>query len=181
VALLDRNGSVIATATQPAGLGGGILAKMSYPDKIYFNPRYKLVLWPEGRKIDGSCWNVAGTKGWAYEFSFTGLSRDELARLHSARATIFSPLLMEVPFDQIAASEGWGRVEEELRDLDRSRLLQSGPLAGMSTPAAGGAGAPGAGGPGMGPMMGPGEPGMGGPPGMPGGPGPGGPGMPPPP
>lgn len=173
VALLDRNGNVIDASTQPARLGGDVLAKMVNPDKIYFNPRYKLVLWPEGRRLDGRCWNVAGTKGWAYEFTFSGLSRDQISRIHSAEAILISPILLDTAFDAMARANEWDEVESELQNLDRTRVMQSGPMGGIRAPAAAGPGAPGAA---EGAPIGPGMP-PGGGPGMP----PGGPGMPPPP
>ena len=60
---------------------------MVYPDTIFFNPRYKLLLWPEGVKLNGRPWKVAGTKGWAFEFSFN-LDRGKVRRLHGAQAAL---------------------------------------------------------------------------------------------
>lgn len=91
--LKDKNGRVIALEAQPANIGGDPFAKMVYPDTIYFNPRYKLLIWPEGRKLNGQCWKVDGTKGWAYEFTFN-LSRNELRRVHTAEAKFISPMVL---------------------------------------------------------------------------------------
>lgn len=84
--LFDRNGEMIASARQPAGHTGGILAKMVYPDRIFFQPRYKLVIPPEGRKFGGGKWHISGTKGWAYAFTFN-LTAAQARRLHSAVAS----------------------------------------------------------------------------------------------
>jgi len=178
--LKDKAGKVIAGSTQSAGLSGDILAKMIYPDTIFFNPRYKLLIWPEGVGLNGRPWKVSGTKGWVYEFSFS-LDRGEMRRVHSAEARLISiPLLARagIPEGQITAR--WADLDQELAKLDIQAVLRqflaSGGMSLVPGAAAGG-GAPG--GPGAMPG-GPGE--MPGGPGMPpGGPPGGGPGMPPPP
>jgi hypothetical protein len=152
--LLDRQNKTIATAQQPAGHNGSILGKMLYPDKIYYSPRYKLVLPPEGRKFGGGKWHIAGTKGQVYAFSFS-MPVADARRINSAKVEyVGTPNAL---------------------DLARGRLstatMPAPPSAGAS---AGGGGA--AGGAPGGPE-GPGGPGGPGPGGMP----PGGPGGPPPP
>jgi hypothetical protein len=171
--LKDKAGKIITGDLQPAGLGGDILAKMIYPDTIFFNPRYKLLVWPEGVKLNGRPWKVDGTKGWAYEFSFT-LNRGEIRRLHSAEAKFISPLYLGIAIAQGQIVERWDDLDKIKAEIDLKKAIRDLAARGASgAPAApaGGAGAP------------PGGPGaMPGPPGAPGGPPPpGGPGMPPPP
>lgn len=144
--LYDRQHKEIISATQSAGHSGGILGDMLYPNKIYYSPRYKLLLPPEGYKFGGGKWHVDGTKGWLYVFSFD-LPAADAKRIDSAKA-------------------------EYIGVKDPMSLAQ-GPLgAARSAGATAGATAPGgAGGPGMPGMPGgPGAPGAppGGPGGMPG-------------
>jgi hypothetical protein len=153
--LLDRQNKTIATAEQSAGHNGSILGKILYPDKIYYSPRYKLVIPPEGRRFGGGKWHVSGTKGQVYAFSFSMPAADA-RRIHNAKVEyVGTPNAL---------------------DLARGRLstatMPAPPSAGGSS---GGGAAAGAG---------PGGPeGAGGPGAPPAGPGamPGGPGMPPPP
>jgi len=179
VALKDRAGQIIEVQMQPAGFGPDILAKMIYPDTIFFNPRYKLLVWPEGAGLSGKPWKVSGTKGWAYEFTFN-LNRSQLRRLHSAEAKL-------IPVALIGAAYETGRVAREWKDLDkviaqadirqaaRQYIERGGQVPSALAGGGGAPGGPGAAGPGPGAM--PGMPG----PGMPGEPGmaPGGPAMPP--
>ncbi|MEN6301518.1 MAG: hypothetical protein ABFD96_02275 [Armatimonadia bacterium] len=182
--LKDKSGKIMATSSAPANIGPDPLAKILYPDTIYFNPRYKLLIWPEGRKINGKRWNVSGTKGWAYEFTFN-LTRAQLRRLHTAEAKFVSPMVLGMAL--IAGDLKGGDIETLWDQLDKTSVgLSFDEMAkqlmtpegrnaamarvqaflGASVPAAGAAGA----GPGAGPGA---EPGMAAPAG-PGGPGPGG-------
>lgn len=181
--LRDKAGKIIASAQQPAGLGSDVLAKLIYPDSIFFNPRYKLLVWPEGVGLSGRPWRVDGTKGWAYEFSFT-LDRGQIQRLHSAQAKFISPpLLARAGVDMARLGDSWDDLAKLQAGVDVRKAVRElaahGPTAAAAPAGGGGPGMP-PGGPGM-PMGGPGMPPGG--PGMPPGamPGPGGPGMPPPP
>ncbi len=190
LALFDPNGQIIDLGLQPAGQTGGILAKMLNPDVIYFNPRYKLLIWPEGRTQSGARWNVSGTRGWAYEFTFT-MPRDQARRIHRAQAKLVPTLALGLSMDPGALRDRWNKLADELAKINIDELMQRGSgggAAGPGGPGGGGPGMPGGGGPGMGPGMGGGMgpgmgPGMGGGmgpgmgPGMGGGMGPGGPGM----
>jgi hypothetical protein len=182
LALYDPNGQIIDLSLQPAGQSGGILAKMLNPDVIYFSPRYKLLLWPEGRTQSGARWNVSGTRGWAYEFSFS-MTRDQARRIHRAKAKLVPTLALGVGMDAGALRDRWDKLSTELSNIKIDDVIQrggGGSAAGPGGPGGGGPGMPAGGGGGMGPGMGGGMgPGMGGGmgPGMAGG-APGGPGMP---
>ena len=157
--LYDRQNKEIASATQSAGHGAGILGDILYPNKIYYSPRYKMLIPPEGRKFGGGKWQISGTKGWVYAFSFS-MPAGDARRIDHARVQYVG---VKNPMDLA-------------RGHLASATMPAPPSAGGSSGgAAAGAGAPGeAGGPGA-----PGGPGAmpGAPPGMapPGGPAPGAP------
>lgn len=156
--LYDRQNKEIASAEQSAGHGAGILGNILYPNKIYYSPRYRLVIPPEGRKFGGGKWHIDGTKGWVYAFSFNMPAADA-RRIHTAKVEyvgVKDPL-------------------EMARGQLSTATMPAPPAAGASA-GAGAAGAPG------GPGAMPGAPPGGMPGGMPGGPPPGmaPPGMPPP-
>lgn len=182
VALKDKAGKIIDVGVQPARLGDDVLAKMVYPDTIFFNPRYKLLIWPEGVKLNGRPWGVSGSKGWVYEFSFN-LDRGKLRRVETAEAKLIPVPMLVGTIDPSRLADQWGDVDKAIANikvLDAvKRIISHG---GAAAAPAGGGGAPGGpGGPGAMPG-GPGGPGApGGPPGgAPGMPPGGGPGMPPP-
>jgi hypothetical protein len=173
--LYDRKGETIDFGFLPAGQTGGILAKMICPDVIYFNPRYKLVMWPEGRTQSGAPWNVSGTRGWVYEFTFN-LAREDVRRIQRAKAALVPALALGLASDAGAIRAKWNTLAQDLAKVDIDDLIQrsTGSSSGGAAARAGGPGGGGPGGPGggMGPGMGGGG-GMG-----PGGPGGGmGPGM----
>jgi hypothetical protein len=154
VVLLDRNDDVVGFAAQPAKHGGEILGKIIAPDRIHYSPRYKVLIPPEGLRFEGGKWNISGTRGWIYEFTFT-LPKDQMLRLHKARAYYGRP-------DQMVKV-----VEPKIYAAVASQILSG--ATGAPQGGGAGAGAPGA------PPGGPGGPPPGGPPGGPGGPPPGGP------
>jgi hypothetical protein len=173
VVLKDRAGKIIAADVQPARLGNDVLAKMVYPDTIFFNPRYKLRIWPEGVKLNGRPWNISGTKGWVYEFPFN-LDRGELKRLHSAEAKMIPLILLGAAVETGRLMEQWEDIDKALAGVNiREAIKRIIAREGSSMSAGAQTAGAGPGGPGGGPG-GPGGPGAmpGGPPGgMPGGPG----------
>lgn len=183
VALKDRAGKILSLDIQPSGLSGDVLAKIVYPDLVYFNPRYELLIWPEGVGLNGRPWHIAGTRGWVYEFGFS-LPRSDIKRIHSAEAKFISLPLLGLgltPSDRDVIQD-WAKIEQIQSRKDARTALREFLAMGRKVTGggAGGAGAPGGGGPGAMPG-GPGGPGGPGMPGAPGaaGPPPGMPGAPP--
>lgn len=155
--LLDPKGHEIISAQQSARQHGGVLAQIVNPDVIYRSPRYGLRAPNIKRQFNGRPWNVEGTRGWLYGFSFD-LTAEQARALHSAKV------------------EFLGMKEAVERALAGNLAAAAG--AAQAGPSAGGPGEPGM--PGGMPPGGPGGPGPGMPPGAPAGGPPGGPpGMPP--
>lgn len=85
---------IITNITAPEKLRDNIFAAMVYPNIIYYRPRYRLVLWEEGRNLHGKTWKVSGTKGWIYEFEFN-LERSELKRLHGVKVHLIPNFIIQ--------------------------------------------------------------------------------------
>ncbi|MCE5240893.1 hypothetical protein LLH23_20715 [bacterium] len=121
--LKDRAGKIITGDVRPANLNGDILAKMIYPDTIFFSPRYKLRIWPEGVGLNGRPWKVSGTKGWVYEFSFN-LDRGEIRRIHTAEARFISPLLLGLAIAQGQIIEKWEDLDSIQAGIDLKKFIR---------------------------------------------------------
>ncbi len=85
--LYDANGRRIVTGTQPAGLNGGICAKMVYPDELNYAPLHETIIPPRDHSFEGGHLNLDYQKGWYYNFSFT-IPLAQLASLDRAEAVL---------------------------------------------------------------------------------------------
>lgn len=98
----NRNGDVIHTEEQSAGQGPDILSRILNPPELYYNPKWRLLIPPDDLKFQGGRFNLNGTKGWAYLFTFS-LPPAEAIQMHSASAELIG--LEEQVIEEMAQGE----------------------------------------------------------------------------
>ncbi len=120
LSLHDRSGKEIYAATAPAGFGGSFLGDILNPPELYNNPKYKLLISPEGKDFYGRPLKLDGTKGWMFNFTVS-LTPDQLRRVDSAQAIVLpSGIISQLESKQGSgelAKRGYKNVPDAARHL----------------------------------------------------------------
>ncbi|MGC9319228.1 MAG: hypothetical protein ACP5KN_14440, partial [Armatimonadota bacterium] len=85
--LYDVTGDDIISATQPAGLSGGICADLVHPRDLNYAPLHETKIPPRDLSFEGGSLDLDYTKGWYYSFSLT-VPLGQLSALDRAEAVL---------------------------------------------------------------------------------------------